>query len=26
VDRIAKILYVATALAATALFWWRYAL
>jgi hypothetical protein len=26
VDRIAKILYVGTALAATALFWWRYAI
>jgi hypothetical protein len=26
VDRFAKVLYVGTALAATALFWWRYAL
>ena len=25
-DRIAQVLYVGTALAATALFWWRYAL
>ena len=26
VDRSAKVLYVGTALAAAALFWWRYAL
>jgi hypothetical protein len=26
VDRFAQVLYVGTALAATALFWWRYAL
>jgi hypothetical protein len=26
VDRIAKVLYAGTALAAIALFWWRYAL
>jgi branched-chain amino acid transport system substrate-binding protein len=26
VDRVAKVIYVGTALAATALFWWRYAI
>jgi len=26
VDRVAQVLYVGTALAATASFWWRYAL